>query len=158
MSWLHPDVEVRRSAIEGSGLFATRPIPAGTVVARLSGRVVSTAELRQLLDVATDYVDTIGIDDDQHLVLPPGQPIHFGNHSCDPSMWHVDAYTLAARRDLAVGAELTVDYASQTTESAFRMDCRCGAATCRGVITGDDWRHVDFEGHAVPAVLRQSPA
>ncbi|MFI9385867.1 hypothetical protein [Kutzneria sp. NPDC052558] len=43
MSWLHPDVEVRRSAIEGSGLFATRPIPAGTVVARLDGTLVTTA-------------------------------------------------------------------------------------------------------------------
>jgi hypothetical protein len=155
MSWLHPDIEVRRSAIEGSGLFATGPIPAGTVVARLGGRLVSTAELRRLLDPATEYVDSIAVDDDQHLVLPPGQPIHFGNHSCDPSMWHVDAYTLAARRDLAVGDELTVDYASQTTESAFRMDCRCGAVSCRGVITGDDWRRVDFEGHAVPTVLRR---
>jgi uncharacterized protein len=100
MSWLHPDVEVRRSAIEGSGLFTVRPIPAGTVLARLTGRLVSTAELQRVLAAATEYVDTIGVDDDQHLILPPGQPIHFGNHSCDPTMWHVDAYTLAARRDL----------------------------------------------------------
>jgi uncharacterized protein len=49
---------------------------------------------------------------------------------------------------------LTVDYASQTTEPTFRMDCHCGAANCRRVITGNDWRTVDFEGHAVPAVLR----
>ena len=155
MSWLHPDVEVRRSAIEGSGLFAVRPIPADTVVARLTGRVVSTAELRQLLDAATEYVDTIGIDDDRHLILEPGQPVHFGNHSCAPTIWHVDAHTLATRRDLAAGAELTVDYASQTTEPGFRMDCRCGTENCRRVITGDDWRTVDFEGHAVPAVLRR---
>jgi len=155
MSWLHPDVEVRRSAIEGSGLFAVRPIPAGTVLARLTGELVSTAELHRVFAAATAYVDTIGIDDDQHLILPPGQPIHFGNHSCDPTMWHLDAFTLAARRDLALGAELTVDYASQTTEPTFRMDCRCGAANCRRVITGNDWRTVDFEGHAVPAVLRR---
>ena len=155
MSWLHPDVEVRRSSIEGSGLFAARPIPAGTAVARLTGQLVSTAELQRRLASATTYIDTICIDDDQHLILPPGQPIHYGNHSCDPTMWHVDAYTLATRRDLATGEELTVDYASQTTESAFRMECHCGAATCRGVVSGDDWRTVDFEGHAVPAVIRR---
>jgi hypothetical protein len=155
MTWLHPDVEVRRSPIEGSGLFAVRALPAGTVVARLTGTLVSTAELVRRLDVATEYVDTICVDDDQHLILPPDQPIHFGNHSCDPTMWHLDAYTLATRRDLAAGTELTVDYASQTTESSFRMDCRCGAATCRGLVTGDDWRTVDFAGHAVPAIIRR---
>ena len=155
MSWLHPDIEVRRSDIEGSGLFAARPLPADTVVARLTGSLVSTSELLRRLASATEYVDTICVDDDQHLILPPGQPIHFGNHRCDPTMWHLDGYTIAARRDLAVGEELTVDYASQTTESTFRMTCHCGAPDCRRVITGDDWRTVDFAGHAVPAITRR---
>ena len=45
--WLHPGVEVRESPIEGRGLFATEPIKAGSVVARLGGRLVSGLELRQ---------------------------------------------------------------------------------------------------------------
>jgi hypothetical protein len=50
--WLHPDVEVGRSPISGHGLFATAPIPSGTVVSRLGGRLVSTAALRDLFTAA----------------------------------------------------------------------------------------------------------
>src|SRR3954464_3658295 len=39
--WLHPDLEVRDSPIEGRGLFARAAIPGGTVVSRIGGRLVS---------------------------------------------------------------------------------------------------------------------
>jgi uncharacterized protein len=92
--WLHPDVEVRRSPISGHGLFAGAPIKAGTVVSRLGGRLVSTAQLRELLagaarDPARPYVDTITVDADRHLVLPPRRANGYGNHSCNPNLWWV---------------------------------------------------------------------
>lgn len=40
------------------------------------------------------------------------QPIHYRNHSCDPTLWHADAYTLVTRRAVDAGEELTVDYAT----------------------------------------------
>jgi len=43
------------------------------------------------------------------LVLPPGQLNHFGNHSCDPNLWWVDAYTLAARRPIGAARAVTND-------------------------------------------------
>jgi len=43
------------------------------------------------------------------LVLPPGQLNHFGNHSCDPNLWWVDAYTLAARRPIGAAEAVTND-------------------------------------------------
>lgn len=108
------------------------------------------------------YLDTICVDDDAHLVLPPGQPIHYGNHSCDPNMWHTDASTLAARRDIRAGEELTVDYATQTTAADFQMPCRCGAPACRQVITGNDWQipqwRDQYQGHVVPAVAKRITA
>ena len=36
-------------------------------------------------------------------------------------MWHVDAFTLAVRRDIAAGEELTIDYATQTDDGRFTM-------------------------------------
>ncbi|HEV7710351.1 MAG TPA: hypothetical protein VGP16_19305, partial [Asanoa sp.] len=60
--WLHPDAEVRDSPIAGRGLFATAVIPAGTVVSRLGGRLVSGQQLRDLLAAAAasdTYLDTI---------------------------------------------------------------------------------------------------
>ena len=157
--WLHPSVEVGPSSIDGRGLFAIAPIPTGTVVARLGGRLVDAAELRRLLaDAAasSSYVDSITVLAGVHLVLPPRRPAGYGNHSCDPALWHVDAYTLAARRDIAAGDEVTVDYATQTAEPDFVMTCRCGTALCRGAVTGSDWRRPDLQerygGHWVPAL------
>ncbi|MEV4418116.1 SET domain-containing protein-lysine N-methyltransferase [Catellatospora sp. NPDC049609] len=141
--WLHPDVEVRASAIAGRGLFATAPLAAGTVVSRLGGRLVDGAALRELFARAARerrYVDTVSVGEDLHLVLPPRRPNGYGNHSCDPNLWWLDAYTLAARRDIAPGEEVTNDYAACTAVADFAMACSCGSALCRGTVTGADWR------------------
>ena len=160
--WLHPDVRVQESAIEGRGLYATRSLSAGTTIATLAGRLVTDEELDRLMDHAAasqQYLDTICIDEGAHLVLPPGQPIHYGNHSCDPNLWHTGAYMLTARRDIRRGEELTVDYATQTVAPAFRMPCRCGAPACRLVITGNDWQLAAwrdrYRQHVVPAVAKR---
>ncbi|SBT44218.1 SET domain-containing protein [Micromonospora auratinigra] len=155
--WLHPDVVVGHSPIAGRGLFARAAIPAGTVVSRLGGRLVSTEVLRATLAAADRYVDTIAVDADRHLILPPRRPNGYGNHSCDPNLWWVGPYALAARRPIAVGEEVTNDYATSTGEPDFALACRCGAAGCRGRVTGDDWRLPDlrerYGEHWVPALL-----
>ncbi|GAB4050926.1 hypothetical protein GCM10028775_25320 [Catellatospora paridis] len=158
--WLHVDVELGTSPIAGKGLFARAALPAGTVVSRLGGHLVSWAELQELFTRAAReqrYVDTVSVADDLHLVLPPRRPNGYGNHSCDPNLWWVDAYTLAARRDIAAGEELTNDYGTSTAVGGFRMDCACGASLCRGVITGDDWQLPDlrerYDDHWIPLLL-----
>ena len=142
-------------------MFASEDLPAGTVVARLRGRIVDDATLRALFaeaEVNGGYVDTIMIDDDRNLILAPDQLIHFGNHSCDPSLWHLDAGTVATRRPVAAGEELTIDYATQTTQPDFEMNCNCGTALCRGMVTGLDWIDPEWQrrygDHVVPAVRR----
>jgi hypothetical protein len=160
--WLHPSAEVRDSSIEGKGLFAREPIPADTVVSRVGGRLVSSAELRAAFDAAArdpehPYIDTITVTGDLHLILPPRRPNGYGNHSCDPNLWWIDAYTQAALRDIAPGEELTNDYATSTGLADFRMDCRCGSPLCRGVITGTDWQRADLQRqyghHWIPGLL-----
>jgi SET domain-containing protein len=144
--WLHPDVVVEVSSIEGRGLFASARLRAGEVVARLGGPVVDEAELRRMLneravDPSVPYIDTISLDgNNRHLILPPGNLVRFGNHSCDPNLWWLDSLTLGARRDIEAGEEVTTDYATSTGVSGFRMTCSCGSANCRRVVTGDDWK------------------
>jgi SET domain-containing protein len=159
--WLHPHVEVRASTIAGHGLFATAPIAAGTVVSRLGGQLVSTERLRHMFAAAArhpehPYLDTITVDSDLHLVLPYRRPNGYGNHSCDPNLWWVGPYELAACRDIAAGEEVTNDYATSTDDPGFTMACSCGSASCRGVITGGDWRRPDlrerYGEHWVPAL------
>src|SRR5262249_60853396 len=47
--WLHPDVQVRPSAIDQLGLLARAAISAGTIVSRLGGRLVTASERQQIL-------------------------------------------------------------------------------------------------------------
>jgi uncharacterized protein len=162
--WVDPRLAVRPSPIEGRGLFATEPIEAGSVVIRLGGRLVSTAELDAVIaaadaDPSAAYVDSVTVAEGRHLVLPPRTAAHFANHSCDPSLWHVGAYELATRRRVDAGEELTVDYGTSSGAPGFTMPCTCGAAACRGVVTSDDWQRPELQDrygdHWTPALLRR---
>ena len=59
----------------------------------------------------------------------------FINHSCEPNTFMRCTPTRAefyARRDIAAGEELTVDYMESHHDG--KLACRCGAARCRGFI------------------------
>jgi hypothetical protein len=160
-TWVHPQIVVKDSNIEGKGLFAREDLPAGEIVLRLGGGLVSTNELGRLIETANadpshSYVDTLTVDEDTHLVLPPGTLVHFGNHSCDPNMWHVGPYEISTRRAVEGGEELTIDYGTQSGAAGFSMACSCGSPLCRGRVTDDDWRlpalRARYQHHWVPAL------
>jgi uncharacterized protein len=159
--WVHPFIVVKDSGIEGRGLFAGEELPAGEIVLRLSGRLVSTGELARLIEHANAdpshaYVDTVTIYEDTHLVLPSGSVIHFGNHSCDPTLWHIGPFEIATRRAVDAGEELTIDYGTQSGAPGFSMACSCGSALCRGAVSSDDWRlpalQTRYAHHWIPAL------
>ena len=162
--WIDDRIVVEASGIEGSGLLTTADIPSGTVVLRLAGRLVSTAELVELIaaadaDPRAPYVDTITVHEDGHLAMPPGTPAHFANHSCDPNLWHVGPYELATRRDVRPGEELMVDYGTFSGADGLDMACTCGSALCRGQVTSDDWQRPElqarYRGHWTPALQQR---
>ena len=68
------------------------------------------------------------------------------NHSCEPNVGIVGQIVFRAMRDIMPGEELTFDYATGDDDD-WKMECRCGAADCRGTVTGQDWR--------LPMVQRQ---
>jgi hypothetical protein len=161
---VYESVIVSHSLIAGRGLFTNHALAPGQVVLRLGGRLVSTEDLARLIEVSDRYVDTLTAFDDAHLVLPSGTTVHYGNHSCDPNLWHVGPYDIAARRRIGAGEELTIDYGTQSGAPGFSMACACRAAQCRSVVTSEDWRRSDLQaryaGHWVPALeerIRHSP-
>ncbi|MDQ2750031.1 MAG: SET domain-containing protein-lysine N-methyltransferase [Pseudonocardiales bacterium] len=159
--WLHPAVRVGQSVIAGTGLFATEPIAAHTAVSRVGGRLVSAAELQELIarSEPLGYVDTIVVDEDVHLVLPQHEANRFGNHSCDPNLGWSDSFTLCALRDIAAGEELTNDYATSTADPGFLLRCHCSSPRCRGMVAGDDWQIPElqrrYRGYWVPMLQRR---
>lgn len=165
--WIDERLVVRDSPIEGRGLFFSEELRAATTVIRLGGRLVSSAELDALMaaaeaDRAAPYIDTMTIYADAHLVLPPNTLVHFGNHSCDPTMWPGGPYEIATRRDVEGREEATIDYGTLSGADGFEMACRCGATTCRGRITSDDWQRADLQEryatHWMPELQRRIDA
>lgn len=160
-SWLHPAIEVRPSAIAGSGLFARTPIAAGTIVAILGGKTLDNETHNAHIATRRKY-SSLAIDEDRNLVLDDNDPVTFGNHSCDPNVWMADEVTLAARRNIVTGEELRQDYATHTVSETWRMECACGSPLCRQVITGNDWRlpvlQARYRNHFSPFINRRIAA
>ena len=136
---MSPDVTAGPSTIEGTGLFARRALDEGETVVVLGGTVIDDEELARLQPQSS-----LAIGEGVNLMQDDDDPARYGNHSCDPNLWLADEVTLVTRRAVGAGEELTVDYGTFSVVP-WEMDCRCGAAGCRGVVTGDDWRRPDLQ-------------
>jgi len=130
------DVEIRKSLIEGLGLFAAQPFCAGQRIRQINvvREITPTAPLREELGERADHCD---YPDGKVILLGP--PDRHVNHSCDPNayvLYEGDRSFLMARRDIAVGEEITCDYNINIT-GGTAWPCHCGAARCRGTAVGD---------------------
>ena len=138
-TWYDPRAEVRASPTQGMGMFASRPIYRGEIVVRIGGSVMTEEEFREYISTVSRY-NAVQIGEGLHLIDVPTSPGGM-NHSCDANLWMGDEVTVVARRDIAVGEELTQDYALYTASPAWTMQpCCCGTPVCRKVITGNDWQ------------------
>ena len=136
---MHPDTEVRPAGpVVGVGVFATRPIPAGTVVWVLDpfDRVLPAAEAAALPAPLRRVLDHYGYADEAGNAVLCWDHARQVNHSCDASDWGIGNGFEVAVRDLAPGDELTSDYAVLNIPGGFA--CRCGAAGCRGRVGAGD--------------------
>jgi uncharacterized protein len=120
----------------------------------LGGRTLTDAAVKAAIDRGERY-DGIAIGPDLNLSIEPADwPGIHGNHSCDPTLWMADAIRVVVRRPVAVGDELTVDYALFSATPWWPMLCNCGAPNCRGVVSGEDWRRPELQaryaGHFSP--------
>lgn len=129
-------VTVQESPIQGLGLFASRSFEAGehirsmVVVREITGQAPLRADLGERFE---------------HCAYPDGRVVLVGypdrhfNHSCDPNVYKRfdgDEMQIVARRPVAPGDELTLDYIINTA-GGQTWPCRCSAARCRGETVGD---------------------
>lgn len=125
-------VQVRRSSIEGQGVFAVRRLPGRRKLGELSGTLVRLPQARRAIERAP-RIYFIELSRRLALDCRQGNAFRHLNHSCAPNCYlriyrhRVEVYTL---RPLAAGTELTVDYG--VTPHRGGMSCACGAARCRG--------------------------
>ncbi|MFN8522125.1 MAG: SET domain-containing protein-lysine N-methyltransferase [Chloroflexota bacterium] len=137
---------VRKHPGGGHAIYAARDLTAGERIYQLEERphvLVSRSHVERTWSPRyreffkhfayplTDEVFVLWDDDPDQW-----KPI---NHSCDPNAW-VTGLDLHARRPIAAGEEITMDYATMYAEPLVTFECRCGANICRG-----GWRRGDFQ-------------
>ena len=137
--WLTAKATARPTENRGDAAFAIAPIRRGETVAVFGGYPVSRAQLEALPEERKRR--SIQIDSDLFLVSgevrEPGDMV---NHCCEPNCGIRGDIIVVAMRDIAVGEELTYDYAMSDASDYDEFRCACGTAVCRGMIRGTDWR------------------
>ena len=126
---------VRRSRIEGKGLFTDSPIAARTKVGEYTGERISVRTARRRAKTR-EHVAIIELDD-RHAIDESigGGPFQYINHSCKPNVFIRIAYgrtEFYAKRDIAAGEEMTVDYGVSHHDG--HLPCQCKAEGCRDYI------------------------
>ncbi len=146
MSYISRKAEIRESPIHGRGLFAVEGFEPDEIVAVKGGHVFNRLTLEEIAPLLGAAEIQIGED----LFIGPldasereGSMI-YSNHSCEPNIGVQGQIVFVAMRAVAPGEELTHDWAT-TDDDTYRMECRCGAPTCRKIITGQDWRRKELQ-------------
>ncbi len=127
----HTFVQIRKSEIQGIGLFAKGNFKKGEkVYSYPKGKVISAQKISALSDSDKRYLDKIG-NDSFEIIEPPARYV---NHSCEPNAAEQDRVGYALR-DIKKGEEITIDYDNIAfLEKPFA--CRCGSKNCRGTVNG----------------------
>jgi SET domain-containing protein len=129
------DVFVRKSEIDGHGVFAAEMIPPRLKIGEIRGEAITCAEGRRRAAtlhriMIVEISPRTAIDASKST-----DPMRFTNHSCQANArlaiiaGRIEFYALRA---IAPGEEITVDYGETHHEGKLR--CRCGAPNCIGAL------------------------
>jgi uncharacterized protein len=131
---LYASLVVRPSTLVGHGLFSPLPIAARTKIGEFEGEEIRIREARRRARGRT-VIAIVELDRHALDATAMTRGFRFINHSCDPNTYMRCTPVRAefyARRDIAAGEELTVDYMDSHHDG--KLPCRCGARGCRGFI------------------------
>jgi SET domain-containing protein len=130
------DVVVKKSEIEGKGVFAARDFRKGEVVLKWdTGTELTKKEVKKLPERERKrYVTYLH---GKIILMKP--PERYVNHSCNANT-DPRNYCDVAVRDIKDGEEITSDY-SKSCDPDFRMKCNCGSEKCRKIIRAYSKKH-----------------
>ena len=146
-------IEVRRSPIHGNGVFAAKPLAAGTEVVEYQGQRLTHAKADTLHEGNAETGHTFLFTlNDQYVIDANvgGNAARWINHSCAPNckaflIEHEgrdrkkDRVVIETLRAIAPGEELAYNYAitleeRHTPRLKKLWTCRCGAESCTGTM------------------------
>lgn len=138
--WANEWFRIWPSRIQGYGACATRPIPAGTVVAEYQGERISKAESARRCAAGNPFIfhlnDEVDIDGSV-----PENLARFLNHSCAPNAeveWREEGIWIVTVAPVAEGEEITFNY-RYDLEDYRSHPCKCGAKECVGYMVAPEF-------------------
>ena len=152
---IHPDTELRPAdARVGYGVFATRPIPRGTItwVHDALDQTFSPDDVAAMLPLHRAAIIRYAYVEPRGSFVLCWDHARYNNHACRPSCRTVGDFDVAVR-DIPRGGELTIEYAVVNVRESFR--CACGDPHCRGTVQPDDARRCAdvWDDEAMQAIL-----
>jgi len=128
-------VKVKRSPIDGRGLFAATTIPAKRKLGEMTGIVIGVREARRRAK-QRKRIAIVEIGGGKAVdASRGGNPFRFTNHSCAANAYIRICYgrvEIWSKRRIAAGEEITCDYGDSQHDG--RLRCRCGRSGCRGYL------------------------
>jgi hypothetical protein len=137
--YLSSKLEGRLRSDGSYGVFARQPVKSGERLTVWGGEIVSLADLTLVPPQLRPY--SLQVEEDLYLVTSREGPGDWVNHSCNPNAGLQGQIVLVALRDINVGEEVCYDYAMSDGSPYDEFVCGCGAANCRGQVSGNDWRN-----------------
>lgn len=134
-------LKLRKSRIDGNGLFTLEGIPARRKVTEYAGEKIRMSEAKRrfwrmlrkkgpkrmyLAKLSLGWAIDGAVGGNGSEVI---------NHSCDPNLFIKREHgkiNFCSKRRIRLGEEITVDY--RYAADAIQVQCRCGSAKCRGTI------------------------
>ncbi|MCC7570803.1 SET domain-containing protein-lysine N-methyltransferase [Candidatus Micrarchaeota archaeon] len=124
------DVVVKKSKIEGKGVFAARDFKKGEVVIKWNLlHQLTKDEAKKLSEKEKKYLAHI-----DGKIIVQQSPAKYVNESCNPNT-HVKNFCDVALRNIKKGEEITSDFSSNLGPGET-MKCNCGSKNCRKIIIG----------------------
>jgi hypothetical protein len=137
-------LEVRKSAVHGTGVYAKRPIAKGRRIIEYTGRIVPWKKASEQADGPHTFL--FGLTNGRDVIDPDvdGNEARWINHSCDPNCEAIEEGNrvfIYALKAVKQGDELFYDYGLEvdqprTLELEEEYRCFCGTARCRGTLLG----------------------
>lgn len=116
------DVIVKKSKIQGKGVFANRNFKKGEVVLKWNPQEITKEEAEKLSAKEKHY---LWCQNGQYYLMQP--PERYLNHSCD-SNTKVKNKSDVAVRNIKKGEEITSTY---NKKSSVNFKCKCGVKNCK---------------------------
>lgn len=149
---LHRFIVLRKSPIEGKGLFARELIKKGEIIWKgpTAEKSYRLSEIKKWPQKKQDTFDFYAYQTGKDTYTgplngKPKDPSLYMNHSCDPNSWFSGDNLLLARRDIKRGQEVTYDYETSDTDTGWSMQCRCGSQHCRKILDGRAYLKKTFQ-------------